>query len=120
MELLREIVSWACLIGGGFFCVVGAIGLFRFPDFYTRIHAGGVTDTLGATLLLVGLCVQSGASLNTGKMLLLIIFLWLASATTGHVLAKAARAAGLAPKLVEPAPPDHHSEAALHGAESEA
>ena len=120
MELVRDILGWVCLAGGGFFCVVGAIGMLRFPDFYTRIHAGGVTDTLGATLVLGGLCIQSGATLNTIKMLLLLGFLWLASATTGHALAKAARAAGLRPKLDEPAPPDHPSEAAVTGAEGEA
>jgi len=112
MELVRDILGWVCLGAGGFFCVVGAIGLLRFPDFYTRIHAGGVTDTLGAALILTGLCIQSGLTINTLKMVLLLGFLWLASATTGHALAKAARAAGLQPKLAEPDHPDEAASAA--------
>lgn len=106
MDLLADLLSWGCLLAGGFFCVVGAFGLLRFPDFYTRIHAGGVTDTLGAGLVLIGLCIQAGPTQNTAKMLLLLGFLWLTSATTGHALVKAARAAGLEPKVVEPLPED--------------
>lgn len=102
MDLVLDVLSWICLLGGSFFCVVGGIGLLRLPDFYTRTHAGGVTDTFGAGLVLIGLCLQSGATLNTVKMLLLLGFLWLASATTAHALVKAARTAGLEPKLAEP------------------
>lgn len=93
------ILSWAFLLSGSFFLVVGGVGLLRLPDFYTRIHAAGMVDTLGAPLILVGLCIQAGWSLNTVKMLLILGFLLLASATTGHALAKAAFAHGLKPLL---------------------
>lgn len=92
-------LSWALLLGGSFFLVVGGLGLLRLPDFYTRIHAAGIVDTLGAPLILLGLCLHSGWNLNTIKMLLILGFLLLASATTGHALAKAAFARGLKPIL---------------------
>jgi multisubunit Na+/H+ antiporter MnhG subunit len=48
------------VLGGGFFCLVGGIGLLRMPDFYTRMHAASVTETLGAGLMLLGLMLQAG------------------------------------------------------------
>ncbi|MFG0319625.1 MAG: cation:proton antiporter, partial [Planctomycetota bacterium JB042] len=48
MALVADVLGWVCLAAGGFFCVVGGVGLLRFPDFYTRVHAAGVTDTFGA------------------------------------------------------------------------
>ena len=46
-------MSWICFVAGGFFCVTGALGLVRMPDFYTRMHAAGITDTVGAGLILL-------------------------------------------------------------------
>ena len=50
MSLVIDIFSWVLLVVGGFFCCVGALGLLRMPDFYTRMHAASVIDTLGAGL----------------------------------------------------------------------
>jgi multicomponent Na+:H+ antiporter subunit G len=82
-------------MAGSFFCLVGGLGLVRLPDFYTRVHAGGVTDTLGAGLVILGLTFQAGFSLITVKLLLILGFLWLTSATTAHAAVKAAMARGL-------------------------
>ena len=57
-----DYLSLVLLAGGSFFCVVGAIGLLRLPDFYTRLHGAGIIDTLGAGLILVGLMMQAGFS----------------------------------------------------------
>ena len=57
MEILADILSWLLILGGCFFCLTGGIGLLRLPDYYTRCHAAGMTDTLGANLLLAGLMV---------------------------------------------------------------
>jgi multicomponent Na+:H+ antiporter subunit G len=76
---------------GGLFAVIGGIGLIRLPDFYSRMHAGGVTDTLGATLILVGLMLQAGWSLATFKVVMILFFLLVTSPTAAHALARAAR-----------------------------
>ena len=55
MSAALDLLAWACMLAGGAFCLIGAIGLLRMPDFYTRMHAASVTDTLGAGLLLVGM-----------------------------------------------------------------
>ena len=55
MSTAVELIAWACIVAGGAFCLIGAIGLLRMPDFYTRMHAASVTDTLGAGLLLAGM-----------------------------------------------------------------
>ena len=90
MDLVREIVSWFLLLGGGFFIVVGGIGLLRLPDFYTRVHAAGITDTLGAGMILCGLMVQSSDSLITVKLALILFFIFFTSPTSTHALVKAA------------------------------
>lgn len=90
MPLLIDIVSWVLLLGGSFFLIVGAIGLVRLPDFFSRMHAAGVTDTGGAGLVLLGLMVQGGLTLVTVKLFFLLVFLWFTSPTACHALAKAA------------------------------
>ena len=92
-----DIVSWILLIAGSLFCVIGGIGLLRLPDFFSRMHGAGITDTLGAALVLVGLMVQAGLSLLTVKLIMILIILWLTSPTSTHAIAKAARMSGLDP-----------------------
>ena len=99
--MIADVASWALLVLGSFFCVVGGIGLHRFPDYFTRTHAAGVTDTLGAGLVMLGLIIQAGFSLIAVKLVLIYGFLLLTSATTGHALMKAAFAAGLKPQLAD-------------------
>ena len=67
MSLLVDVISWACILSGSFFAVVGGIGIVRLPDFYTRLHGGGITDTMGAGLILLGLMFQAGLTLVTGN-----------------------------------------------------
>lgn len=115
MDLVVEVLSWVFLLAGSFFCLVGGLGLLRLPDFYTRVHAGGVTDTLGAGLMLTGLMFQAGLSLITVKLILILMFLAYSSATTAHALVKAAIAQGLKPLLdgddaADVTDPDHATE----------
>ena len=98
--MLQTVSDFVVLIGAAF-TLIGGIGVVRLPDFFTRIHAGGVTDTLGAGLILTGLGIQAGASPITVKLLLILLFLWLTSPTATHALANAALEAGLKPKLDE-------------------
>ncbi len=99
MELLRDIASWALLVSGGGFCVIGGLGLLRLPDVYARMHAAGITDTLGAGLMLAGLMVQGGLSLVTVKLFLILVLLLFTSPTSTYALANAAYRRGLAPLL---------------------
>ncbi len=108
MTAAIDILSWLCLISGGFFSVVGAVGMLRMPDFFTRMHAASVTDTLGVGLLLLGLMLQAGMTLIAVKLLFLGLLIFFASPTATHALAKAAFARGPAPLLAredEPSKP---------------
>jgi multicomponent Na+:H+ antiporter subunit G len=99
VEAALDVLSWILLIGGSFFCVVGAIGLLRFPEFYARLHAAGVTDTLGASLIIFGLAIQAGWTLVMVKLGFILFFIYMTSPTAGHALAKTAYKAGLRPVL---------------------
>ncbi len=96
-----DLLSWALLIGGSFFCVTGAIGLLRLPDFYARLHGAGIIDTLGAGLILIGLMLQAGFSLVTVKLLFVLFFILITSPTATHAIAHAAHVQGLQPVLGE-------------------
>ncbi|OKY25544.1 MULTISPECIES: monovalent cation/H(+) antiporter subunit G [Thalassotalea] len=93
--LLLDIISGVLLIFGAFFGLSGAVGLFKFPDFFTRVHAASVTDSIAAILVLGGLILQTNLDLNTAKLLFILIFLLITSPTASHVLAKSARHGGL-------------------------
>lgn len=88
--MILDWASWACLLAGGFFCIVGALGLVRMPDFYTRMHAASVTDTLGAGLILFGLILQAGWTLVMAKLLIIVLLIAFTSPTATHALAKTA------------------------------
>jgi len=90
MDTVLDVLSWILLLGGAIFLLVGAIGTLRFPDFYTRLHAVSVCDTMGAGLVLVGLMLQGGLSLVTVKLLLVFYFMIFTGPTAVHALAQAA------------------------------
>jgi multicomponent Na+:H+ antiporter subunit G len=94
-----DVLSWVLLASGSFFCVTGAIGLLRLPDFYARLHGAGIIDTLGAGLILTGLMLQAGFSLVTVKLLFVLFFILITSPTATHAIAHAAHAHGLEPVL---------------------
>lgn len=97
--MIIDILSWVCLVSGGLLGVIGGIGIHRFPDFYSRLHAAGITDTLCAVLILLGLGLQAGLSLDAFKLFLIFVFLFFTSPTASHALANAAMHGGLKPKL---------------------
>ncbi len=102
MTTLIDALSWVLLVAGGFFCVVGAIGMLRMPDFYTRMHAASVTETLGAGFILAGLVLQAGFTLVAAKLAMIGLLILFVSPTATHALARAALARGLAPPLAAP------------------
>ena len=101
MELALGVLSGALLLSGAAFAVIGGVGLLRLPDFFTRIHGAGITDTLGAGLILSGLMLQAGDSLVGVKLVMILLFLWITGPTSTHALAKAAMTSGLKPDLAE-------------------
>ena len=100
MELILNLISAGLLAAVSIFVLIGAFGLIRLPDFYTRLHAAGITDTLGAELILLGLMFQAGLSLVTVKLILISLFIFFTSPTATHAVANAARVMGLKPMLV--------------------
>lgn len=90
-----DIISSILLIAGVFFGLSGAVGLFKFPDFFTRVHAASVTDSMAVILIISGLLLQTSFDLNTAKLLFILAFLMITSPTASHALAKSARHGGL-------------------------
>jgi len=101
MTLLVNIVSWISLALGGLFCIVGAIGLLRMPEFYTRMHAASVIETLGAGLILLGLVLQAGFTLVAVKLFMMGLLILFVSPTATHALARAAMVRGVKHQAVE-------------------
>lgn len=97
MSILLDILTWFFLIGGAFFSIVGGIGIVRMPEFYSRLHGGGVTDTLGAALIIIGLMFQTGLTLATIKLVMILFFLLVVSPSSCHALAKSAINQGMKP-----------------------
>ena len=97
-----EIIGAILLVLGSFTMLVGAIGVVRFPCFYTRLHAAGKGDTLGQGLILTGLFVvtafgEEGTWNDAFKLLLIVFFVFILNATATHALARAGWLAGLLP-----------------------
>ena len=100
IDLILEVLSWISILGGLFFKIVGTIGAVRMPDIYTRLHAAGMTDTMGAGLLLLGMCFQAGLTLVLVRLILIYAFLLFTSPISTHALASAALSGGLEPYTV--------------------
>ena len=105
-----DILSWVAICGGLFFMVVGTIGILRMPDVYTRLHAAGMTDTMGAGLLLLGMALQAIEGVSHGevsywfvfiRLVLVYAFLLFTSPIATHALARAGLAGGVEPWTAE-------------------
>lgn len=104
MDAIREALSWLLIVPGALLCVTGGIGLLRLPDFYARMHAAGVTDTLGTALVLVGLMLQPADWTVTVKLAVILFFLYVTSPTAAHALIHAAYTSGHRPEFAKDAP----------------
>ena len=99
IQTILDIASIGMMATGLVFVLAGAIGVLRLPDFFTRMHAAGVTDTLGAELIIFALMLQAGFTLLAAKLLLVGFILFLTSPTATHAVANAAHRAGQKPLL---------------------
>jgi len=97
LDTLLDVASWILIVIGGLFVFIGGVGALRMPDFYTRLHAASLTDTLGTIALLFGIMLQAGLTLSMLKLVSILIFLILTGPTAAYALANAARLAGLSP-----------------------
>ena len=97
IDILITVASWLSLGVGAAFLLVGAFGVLRLPDFWSRIHAAGIIDTAGVSFITLGLMLQAGLTLVTLKLLLIAVFIFITGPTASHAIANAAFAAGLRP-----------------------
>lgn len=100
--MIVDVLSVILLAGGGAFIFLGGLGALRMPDFYTRLHAASMTDSMGTILVLLGVALQAGFSLATLKLFAILVFLMLTSPTATYALSNAAYVAGLVPRLADP------------------
>jgi len=104
-------LSWIFIITGSIFAVIGAFGILRFPEFWSRLHAASISDSGGMILLIIGMCLQAGISLITVKLLIIGAFIFVTGPTAAHAIANAALVTGLRPPQApgltgaEPEPP---------------
>ncbi|MGO4916921.1 monovalent cation/H(+) antiporter subunit G [Pseudogemmobacter sp. W21_MBD1_M6] len=97
-DIIVLVLSWALILTGSFFVIVGAVGTLRFPDFWARLHAASITDSAGAILLLGGMALQAGPTLVAVKLVIIGVFLFVTGPTSTHAVANAALISGLRPK----------------------
>jgi len=101
MTLAIEIASWVLILLGSFFTLVGAFGIVRMPEIFTRMHAASVIDTLGVGFLILGMCLQAGLGLVTLKLVFLLALFFFTGPVVTHALAQACLHQGVNPQLAE-------------------
>jgi multicomponent Na+:H+ antiporter subunit G len=85
-----SVLAVVFILSGTFFFFTATVGFLRFPDFYSRMHATGKSDTLGALLSLIGLALYNGFSLVSIKVLFIVLFIFITSPTATHAILRAA------------------------------
>lgn len=89
-DLAINVISFGFICVGAFFVLSGALGILRMPDFFSRIHPAGVIDSFGAPLILLGVAINLGFTLISGKIILLILLLLITNPTATHILSQTA------------------------------
>lgn len=97
MSLATDLISVLLLLAGTVFFVAGTVGLLRFPDVFTRIHALTKADNVGLGLIVFALVLQAASVWIALKLVLIWVLILLASSTTGHLVARAALRIGIRP-----------------------
>ncbi len=96
-----DLIAIALILAGLFFLIVAAIGMLRLPDVFTRSHALSLTDSLGAFLVLAGLAIYQGFSLNLLKIFVVLALIYLLNPVISHATIRAALRSGLKPWVRE-------------------
>lgn len=100
MDAVIEVLTVVCLVGGAFFALTAGVGILRMPDFYSRAHPAGKSDTLAQTLMMVGLLLQALQREDLGlgaavRLVLIVVFLFITAPTAVHAITRAAHVDGL-------------------------
>ena len=85
-----SLLSDLFLLVGGILTLTGAVGLLRLPDFFSRLHAASVTESLAAPLLIIGIMLKTGFTLESAKLALVIVIMVVANPTITYALCRAA------------------------------
>ncbi|MDC9700811.1 MAG: monovalent cation/H(+) antiporter subunit G [Alphaproteobacteria bacterium] len=101
IDSVLTLVSWFFVIFGSFFYVVGAFGLIRMPELFTRMHAVSVSETVGSFFIIIAMILQSGWSLNSARLFFILIIFLFSGPFVSHALARAALFAGISPHDME-------------------
>ncbi len=96
-SIFIELLSNGLLIIGAVCVLIGGIGILRMPEFYTRMHAASLTDTMATLALFSGMMLQAGFSLATFKLFAIMAFLLLTGPTATYTLANSALSTGVKP-----------------------
>lgn len=88
LKWITLIGAAVCLLGGLFFVVSAVVGNFKFKFVLNRMHAAAMVDTLGIFLFMLGLILLNGLSVASVKMVLIVVFLWISSPVSSHLLAR--------------------------------
>jgi multicomponent Na+:H+ antiporter subunit G len=102
-------VGAAALVAGALLCLAAAIGLIRFRDILSRMHAATKPQVLGVLLVLLGLGLRLRSPLDIGMLLLIGLFQLLTVPVAGHMVSRAAYRTGLVDEVdgvTSPAPGD--------------
>jgi multicomponent Na+:H+ antiporter subunit G len=91
MNLVRDVVTIAAVSAGAFFFLAGTVGLLRFPDTLTRLHALTKADNLGLGLIVIGLLPQANGLRDGLKLVSIWLLVMLAGATVSQLIARTAR-----------------------------
>jgi multicomponent Na+:H+ antiporter subunit G len=93
----REVLAVVLLGLGLVFLLLGGIGIVRFPDFFTRLHPAGKSETAGASLVILSLAVHEGFTLLAAKVVLVQVFIFFATPAASHAMGRVAYRVGLKP-----------------------
>jgi multicomponent Na+:H+ antiporter subunit G len=101
IQIIQVILAAIFVLCGLFFLTVSSFGVVRLPDFYSRNHAVGKSETLGSILVLCGLAIYHGFEINSAKLIIILLFIALANPTATHVIVRAAARSGLQPWVLK-------------------
>ncbi len=105
MNTFLDILGLAIVALGLCFMLIGSIGIVRLPDFFARTHAASKVDTVGISIVIVGIACIEGPTMDGLKVLLAALFVMMTNPVSAHALARAAIRAGIVPwKRGEPRP----------------